>query len=312
MINATDISSIAADLILSGGSSRIYRPWESEDMERFDAAYGAGSIPADLPDGGFIMFASEWMEMSPWRPGHRAQFAPTAFDASLAAIASKEHAAFIYGDGEHKGYAFTALANTLNEWGDPGSAKFWAGSEGLWAAFVPSDAPFLRDSVVANMRNGTVRQVSISCVPMLGDYEWNPDTKTKDWTVTEARLREGSPVTEPKHSRTKIFLNRSPEEEEPHMPESKPQAEAPPQETSEHSAADKPYRFDASELAAAVGEGVAAALRSLDRTPPADAQTIPDTGPTAQPAQASAVPEEGSSNVINLSSLKARLSAIGD
>lgn len=311
MASKVDLSVIGHDIILSGGSSQIYRSWKSEDMERFDAAYGADSVPIEIPNDGFLMFASEWMEMSPWRKGHRAQFEPTAFDASLAAIAAKEEAAFIYGDGEHKGFAFSAIANSLNDWGDPGSVKFWAGSEGLWAAFVPSDAPFVQDSVVANMKNGTIRQVSISAVPQVGENIFNKETQTKDWTISQARLREGSPVAEPKHKNTRIFLSSRPSEEE-NMTAAKETAKDT-AETSEDVSlsGDKEFHFTASEFGSAVGDAVATIMERMQKAAPEKTQTIADSGPTAEPAAAESSDSSGGENVINLSSLKERLTAIG-
>ena len=300
----TELSIIDNNIILGWGSSNIYRENDEESKAEFKAAAPKG---VEMPDGGFTMFVVPWNEWAPWRPGHRVRFAPGSFSNSIKAIENSEYPSYIYGDGMHIGYSFTALANSLNEWGAPGSVKWWEGKDGLWASFIPGTGQLTNESIIANLRDGIIRQVSIGSTAIDGDYEWNNATRTKDWTLVEARIREASPVTDPKYVQTTIYANNSKENTMSNA-ETKTNAidtDAIIAALKGEDAAEANATFSAEDVGAAIGSALGAFQQAQSATA-AEANTVPVAETPAEPAEASKDASEDA-NTINLTSLREAL-----
>ena len=302
---------IGRDIALGWGAGQIYRDSDEDSLAEFKAAAPRGE---EIPDGGFVMFVAPWMEWAPWKKGHRVRFQKGAFAESFKAIQNREYPAYIYGDGQHIGYSFLAMANSMKPWGEPGSVRWWEADDGVWASFIPTDAPLIQDSIVANLRNGIIDQVSLGSTILDGVDVWNKKTRTKDWTVTSAMMRETSPVTDPKYAATKVYLNNSTTNKEAEMSDKK---ETPAIDAdaivAAFKAAQEPEEKTASFSAQEIGVAIGAAIGAMQSAQAANAEgaaSVPQgEQPPAEQAQAANTGTDGA--VINMASLKERLTKKG-
>ena len=298
--------------------SNIYRDNDENSLADFNAAVSTGE---KIPDGGFSIFVVPWMEWVPLKKGHRVRFQPGSFQASIKAINNKEYPAFIYGDGKHEGFGFMAMANSLNTYGQPGSVKWWEAKDGLWCSFIPCDAPIIQDSIVANLRQGVIRQASIGSTILDATKDWNNELATKDWTASLVKIRETSPVAAPRYVQTKIYANASETKETTDMSETLTMdkdallaaftaaigkdTEAKPEAESETA------NFSATEMGAAIGAAIGA-WQTQQSAAQAGAQTVPqsETAPAEKAEASEDTKEDG--NIINFTSIRERLSNKGE